>query len=251
MHTLTRSVAVLLFSLPPTQEARRKPLANSAPRSERAWQALEQLALGKIRAAGLPSFVAHELPIRLSGTFGEQLRQAAQTVLDLGYESVVCIGNDCPSLRPSDLTEAARIAQSGTIPVGTDKRGGVYLTGFNRALLANERALTNLPWQTTNLAAALLDFLHQSGQHPIGLSTCRPDWNARCDVRLGEVVGLRKWLHTLKEAFIQLNADRPPVRFSFFTSCRPAPVGLRGPPTSLKFTSPPTPLLKARGATSA
>ena len=248
MHTLTGSVAVLLFSLPATEEARRKPLADSKPRSERAWQALEQLALGKIQAAGLPSFLAHELPTRPSGTFGEQLWQAAQAVLDLGYESVICVGNDCPSIRSSDLVEAARIIQSGAIPVGTDKRGGVYLTGFNRALLANDRALTSLPWQTTNLAAALLNFLHQHGQHPVSLSTCRPDWNARCDVRLGEAVGLKKWLHTLNEAFILLNADRPPVQFSFFTSCRPASVGLRGPPTSLRLHLTPNPSPLERGA---
>ena len=233
MHTLTSSVAVLLFSLPATEEARRKPLAGSKPRSERAWRALEQLTLGKIRAAGLPAFVAHTLLTRPSGTFGEQLRQAAQAVLDLGYESVICVGNDCPSLRPSDLTEAVRIAQSGAIPVGTDKRGGFYLTGFNRALLANDRALTSLPWQTTGLAAALLDFLHQHGQRPVILSTCRTDWNACYDVRLGEVVGLGKWLYTLNEAFVLFNAGHPPVQFSFSTSCRSASVGLRGPPTSL------------------
>ncbi|MBO0951678.1 DUF2064 domain-containing protein [Fibrella forsythiae] len=159
MHTPSGSVAVLLFSLSAIQEARRKPMTGSVARNERVWRSLEQLAMGKVAASGLPGFVYHELAPNCSGTFGEQLYKATKAVLDLGYESVICIGNDCPALRPSDLRAAARAVQSGIMPVGADERGGVYLAAFNRSLLTDEEAFISLPWQTASLAQALLDHL--------------------------------------------------------------------------------------------
>jgi len=230
MSTSVSSVAVLLFSLSATQEARRKPLAGSVARSERVWRSLEQLTLAKIQAAGLPAVVSHKLSISQAGTFGVQLRQAAQAVLDLGYSSVICIGNDCPSLRPSDLTEAARVLQSGAIPVGVDARGGVYLTGLNKALLTNEQALTSLPWQTTELSASLLHFLHQHGQQPLLLSPCRPDWNAQPDVRLSEAVGTPAWLRQLAEALRPVTVGPFVGRPISILLRSLAPAGLRAPP---------------------
>ncbi|ARK11202.2 DUF2064 domain-containing protein [Fibrella sp. ES10-3-2-2] len=230
MSTSASSVAVLLFSLSATQEARRKPLAGSVARSERVWHSLEQLTLAKIRAAGLPAVVSHELPINHAGTFGTQLRQAAQAVLELGYSSVICIGNDCPALRPSDLTEAAHALQAGAIPVGADARGGVYLTGLNQALLTNAQVLTNLPWQTTELSASLFQFLHQHDQQPVLLSPCRSDWNTCPDVRLSEAVGARTWLRQLAEALRPVTVGPFAARPISILLRSLALAGLRAPP---------------------
>ncbi|MEZ0539484.1 DUF2064 domain-containing protein [Fibrella arboris] len=231
MHTPSGSVAVLLFSRSATAEARHKPLSSRLARAELVWQALERLTLAKSAAADLPVFVSHKLPVQQTGTFGDQLQQAAQAVLELGYSSVLCIGNDCPSLRPADLREAARLLEAGAIPVGIDKRGGVYLTGFTHQSLTDVQTLAALPWQTTSLAVALRHYLHQQGQTTVRLAARYADWNARADVRLSQATGQRTWLRQLAEAFRPVRQRLSPGQPSV-TSCRAvSPSGLRAPPT--------------------
>lgn len=230
MNNPLGSVAVLLFSLSAVQEARRKPLCGSVRRSERLWSALERITLSKIEAANLPTFVSHQLPETGNGSFGEQLQQAVQAVLNQGYESVICVGNDCPTLRPSDLRNAAQLLQAGVAPVGIDKRGGTYLIGFTRASLAGNDELRTLPWQTSSLAPALLTYLHQCGEKTAVLTAHRADWNARAEVRINDVTGAKKWLHVLIEAFALVNTGCPPIHISFLASCQSASVGLRAPP---------------------
>ncbi|WP_375447925.1 DUF2064 domain-containing protein [uncultured Fibrella sp.] len=224
------SVAVLLFSLSSTQEARRKSMTGSVVRDQRVWQSLERLTFAKIRSAGLPGFISHKISAHLSGTFGEQLQQAAKAVLDLGYDSVICIGNDCPALRPADLTEAAGLLQSGSIPIGTDKRGGVYLTGFNRASLTSEAALIDLSWQTATLATDLIGYLRERGQQTALLSASHADWNVLADTQLSQATGLRTWLYQLAEALCPATIGSPPVHTSTPYQRSIAPSGLRAPP---------------------
>lgn len=228
------SVAVLLFSLSSTQEARRKPMTGSVVRDQRVWQSLERLTLEKIRAAGLPGFISHKLLAHPSGTFGEQFQQAAKAVLDLGYESVICIGNDCPGLRPTDLKEAVLVLQSGAIPIGTDNRGGVYLTGFNRDSLTNEAALAGLSWQTTALAADLIRYLHRQGQKTVIVPARHTDWNGLADAHLSQATGLRTWLHQLAEALCPVTIGSPPIHTNTPFQRSITPSGLRAPPVSLR-----------------
>ena len=226
------STAVLLFALPSEMEARRKPLVGSGGRDERVWQTLELLTLAKIAAAGLPVVVSHRLPGGQLGTFGEQLLRAARAVLDQGYDSVICVGNDCPSLRPQDLTQAARALQRGQLPVGADQRGGVYLVGFTRSVLTHNGALALLPWQTTSLASALLAMLHEEGQPPFLLTQNHADWNTRTDVCPNDVVTGSRWMAALLAAFWGHETRFRALSPSFLQSGRPAPCGLRGPPVS-------------------
>ncbi|CCH02575.1 hypothetical protein FAES_4576 [Fibrella aestuarina BUZ 2] len=237
MHSSMSSVAILLFARPAVQEAVCKPLTGARQRDERTWQALEALTWAKIKATNLPAFVSHQLVTQPQGdSFGRQLRRAAQAVLDQGYETVLCIGNDSPSLRVSDLKAAAQLAQSdgpdqlGTLPIGADGRGGVYLVGLNRASLAHADAFETLPWQTNQLASALTSYLRQQGQSCPSLTATHHDWNHRYDIRLGELVGEWRWLHALTDA---LQATRRGVytgKLAFEPFRSLAPSGLRAPP---------------------
>ena len=230
MKICTSSVAVLLFALPSSQEAQRKPLAGAGRQGQRIWQALEQLTLSKINAAGLPALVSHQLPGNPSGTFGEQLQRAVQAVFKQGYHSVICVGNDCPSLRPHDLTQAAQALAQGQIPVGANRRGGVYLVGFTRNSLTNNSLLALLPWQTTGLTSALLAHLHGQGQTPMLLAANRADWNTRAVVCPHQVAGNRQQVVALLAAFWGRQAHVGELAPVFFLPNRPAPCGLRGPP---------------------
>ncbi|QHV93644.1 DUF2064 domain-containing protein [Spirosoma endbachense] len=189
--------AVLLFSLPAHLDAVRKRLAicrgasetKGTKRNRAFWEAMQQLAVAKVRAAGLTCVHSTEIvsTTDYSAPFGEQLRIAVRAVLTKGFDQVIVIGNDCPDLRVSDLRSAANALNQGQLPVGYDQRGGVFLFGLDRRILANRpaHALANLPWQTPQLGAALTNFLSNSFGGVMTQSTIRTDWNNRSDLRSG------------------------------------------------------------------
>lgn len=237
MHPSTSSVAILLFARPAVQEAGYKPLAGAGQRNERTWQALEALTWAKVKATQLPAFISHKLIAQRAGdSFGQQLRRAVQAVLDKGYKTVLCIGNDCPGLRVADLKAAARLAQThnptplGTLPIGADKRGGAYLVGLNQAALTNTDAFDALPWQTSQLAFALTSYLRQQGQYCIQLTATHRDWNHRHDIRLGELVAEWRWIRALANALQRIHRGGYTVTLPFEPFCSLAPSGLRAPP---------------------
>ncbi|MEZ0608919.1 DUF2064 domain-containing protein [Fibrella sp. WM1] len=239
MHSSRSSVAILLFARPAVQEAGSKPLTGVGQRDERTWQALEDLTWAKIRATHLPAFLSHQLVAQSPcDSFGQQLRRAAQAVLDQGYTTVLCIGNDCPSLRVADLKAAAQLAQTsklsplGTLPIGTDERGGVYLVGLNRAALANTDAFEALPWQTNQLAHALTSYLRQQGQPCAPLTATHRDWNHRHDIRLGELVGEWRWIRALTNALQTTRRGMYTACLAFEPFRSLAPSGLRAPPVA-------------------
>jgi glycosyltransferase A (GT-A) superfamily protein (DUF2064 family) len=197
MSTRSPRTAVLLFSLPAHLDAARKRLAigrgasgsKEMQRNRAFWVAMQQLAVAKVRAAGLTCVHSTEIvsTTDYSAPFGEQLRIAVQAVLTNGFDQVIVIGNDCPDLRVSDLRAAANALTHGQLPIGYDQRGGVFLFGLDQRVLANRPAhsLANLPWQTPQLGAALTNFLSNSFGGVIALSSIRTDWNNRSDLRSG------------------------------------------------------------------
>lgn len=190
--------AVLLFSLPTALDAARKGLAGPRiSRNQAFWKTLCQLTTAKVEAAGLPCvFSANILPAPdYSASFGEQLQAAVSATLAQGYERVIVIGNDCPDLRIDDLRAAADALARGRLPVGYDRRGGVYLLGLDRRFLLVQTEQKNapgspsfgtLPWQTNQLGAALTEYLGCAFGDVAGLSAVRADWNERADLRAGD-----------------------------------------------------------------
>ncbi|QIP14350.1 DUF2064 domain-containing protein [Spirosoma aureum] len=197
MSTRYPRTAVLLFILPAHLDAARKRLAIGQRASEskgtlrnRAfWVAMQQLAVAKVRAAGLTCVHSTEIvsTTDYSAPFGAQLSNAVQAVLTKGFDQVIVIGNDCPDLRVSDLRAAANALTHGQLPVGYDQRGGVFLFGLDQRILENRPAhlLANLPWQTPQLGASLANFLSNSFDGVMTLSAIRTDWNNRSDLRSG------------------------------------------------------------------
>ena len=213
--------AVLLFSLPTALDAARKGLAGPQTSRNRAfWKILRQLTTVKVRAAGLPcvrSVAVVPVP-DYSASFGEQLQTAVSATLAQGYERVIVIGNDCPDLRVNDLRVAADALARGSLPVGYDRRGGVFLLGLDRRFLSVESApgvasFATLPWQTDQLGAALTEYLGCAFGDVAGLSAVRADWNERADLRAGD------WLRgALAGLARRLWALIAPVRNSFTSS---------------------------------
>ena len=74
--------------------------------------------------------------------FASRLENAIEKIHELGYDEVVAIGRDCPSLRAADIERAFSELASRKLVLGPDHRGGCYLIAFrsdNRALLRGVR----------------------------------------------------------------------------------------------------------------
>ena len=75
-------------------------------------------------------------------TFAARLENAVAKISGLGYDEVVVVGRDCPSLRATDIERAFAELKARTLVLGPDHRGGCYLIAFharNRGLLHGVR----------------------------------------------------------------------------------------------------------------
>jgi uncharacterized protein DUF2064 len=74
--------------------------------------------------------------------FAARLENAIEKTNEMGYEEIVVIGRDCPSLRPINIEDAFGKLESRKLVLGPDHRGGCYLIAFrlrDRALLRGVR----------------------------------------------------------------------------------------------------------------
>ncbi|QJW88679.1 DUF2064 domain-containing protein [Spirosoma taeanense] len=236
--------AVLLFSLPSRLEALRKPfsagqsVARRARQSQQVWATMQQLTRAKIDAAGLPCLLSARLAPApdYAAPFGQQLLTAVSTAFAKGYERILIIGNDCPDLQVSDLRAAAKALERSILPVGYDRRGGIFLLGLDRRFLEQTtgQLFANLPWQTPQLGTALTDWLTDYVGTVISLSTARVDWNEQTDLRAGTWLrGIFAGLAQRVWALVAIQKLWPfsfPVLFPSSNDGRAA--SLRAPPAS-------------------
>ena len=65
-------------------------------------------------------------------TLGERMENAFKNVFNLGYEKIVLIGSDIPSIQPEDIIKGFEILESNDISLGATFDGGYYLIGMKR-----------------------------------------------------------------------------------------------------------------------
>lgn len=242
MRIQRSQTAVLLFSLPTPLAATHKRLANGRSENNRLkrsrvlWSCMHQLALAKIQAAQLPYVQSTDVlsEADFNTPFSEQLHKALSATLSIGYKQVIVIGNDCPELTVGDLNRAAYALQNGHLPVGYDRRGGVFLFGIDERFLYNtiSESFLQLPWQTSVLGKALTAFLAKNFGTVYQLTAVRTDWNNRSDLRSGiSIKGAFAWLKGRIQALINRYslwiATLPPRPFSYRIAHTS---GLRAPP---------------------
>lgn len=151
--------ALLLFTRSQTEEARAKDFSETnSIKSNRLIAGHLITHTEKIaRKSGLPCFVITSAQ-QHGNTFGEKLSDAFNQVFDLGYEQVIAIGNDCPSLSSVDLIEAANKLETKNAILGPAVDGGLYLIGLNRKSF-NTQQFSNLPWGTDGANVMLQQYL--------------------------------------------------------------------------------------------
>ena len=148
--------AILLFSRTASAEAEYKSFGagSGGSRITDALITRTELTLQKI---GLPVFRSDEHS-QIGDSFGERLANAMARVYDQGYERLLVVGNDCPSVSASHLRAAARQLSIGQNVVGPDRRGGVWLIGLQRGDF-NADTFAQLPWESHELYQYLADLL--------------------------------------------------------------------------------------------
>ena len=69
---------------------------------------------------------------QVGDTLGERMENAFNNVFNLGYEKIVLIGSDIPSMQPQDIVKGFGILESNDICLGTTFDGGYYLIGMKK-----------------------------------------------------------------------------------------------------------------------
>ncbi|MEM7675188.1 MAG: DUF2064 domain-containing protein [Myxococcota bacterium] len=149
--------AFVVFARHPSRES--KQLGLGKRRDGSVFSTMLQRTLRVVRAAGQADhlFIVGERIAaqgfkaisQRQGDFETRLRAAYQDVFALGYQRVVLVGSDTPSLSVSDLRRAAA---TNTVSVGPSTDGGLYLLALEREDIDQ---LKDLPWQTPALIDAV------------------------------------------------------------------------------------------------
>ena len=140
--------AILIFAQSAEEEAKKKPFRNS----KAVFESLNLHTLNTVRKSEIPYFLINETQ-QIGANFAEKYTNAIQSIYNLGYESLIIIGNDTPHLTTKQLKiSAEKLAKRQTV-IGTCIDGGYYLLGIRKEYF-NLQSFLNLPWQTRNLSAA-------------------------------------------------------------------------------------------------
>jgi len=144
-----QSTAIILFARTAEAELKEKNLSRFSKVNKAALTLLRNHAVEVIKATQLPYFIFSEEE-QIGDSFGAKISNAYQQVFDLGYQRIICIGADVPSITCKDLLSANRLLQQEDIVCGPTQCGGSYLLGINKTAF-DKNIFLGLAWQTNHL----------------------------------------------------------------------------------------------------
>lgn len=181
------------------------------------------------KASGLPYFLSTEKEQK-GATFGERLSGAVEEVFAKGFQQVIIIGNDAPTLDAADLINAATELQSSSLGISPTAKGGVSLIGVSKEGFSKE-AFSAIAWQTDKVADELVAFA-RAGQLSFTLLKEKDDINGHADIK--KQLSARTCLPSFYLLLVSLLASLAGVFSSkddfFFSNCQLRLFGLRAPP---------------------
>lgn len=174
--------AILFFSHRPEREWQNKWFVREDyAKNRQVAEAFYQHASQAVSESGLPVREVNGAQQR-GDTFGARLANAAADVFADGYERVIIVGGDCPSLHEVEWGAVADRLDDGTPVLGpTPDHEGAYLIGMTQSQFA-PKAFAALPWKAPALFPALARHLEAaSGTAPAVLAP-RADVNGHDDL---------------------------------------------------------------------
>jgi len=155
--------------------------------------------------------------------FAERFENAIETLSALGYDEIVAIGRDCPTLCTGDIAQAFEELSERQLVLGPDHRGGCYLIAFR----ARDRALLrNIRWNRNTDCAQLRARCNEDGvfllpiKHDLDswsdlrLLARGSDWIAELASSLFRIVfaagGIARFFVDLARHFVRVRGQMPP-----------------------------------------
>lgn len=134
-----------------------------------------------LNKVGLPVF-RFDQNNQTGQTFGEKLANAYEEIFDLGFQSVIAVGNDSPELMTTDWNKIQHTLANGESVIGPTLRGGTYLIGLSRQDFKKEY-FASLAWQTNSLCDQLKEYCLANDSEPSILRKIR-DINTYFDLKI-------------------------------------------------------------------
>lgn len=169
--------ALLFFSHRPEREWQNKQFVRQdVAKHRQIAETFYRHARQTVEESGLPVLEVTDARQQGNG-FGPRLANAVADAFAEGYEQVIVVGSDCPTLHEVDWTAVAERLATGTPVLGpTADDEGTYLIGLRREHF-DQDAFEALPWQSPVLLSALTQHLKtQTGTTP-ALLAARNDVN--------------------------------------------------------------------------
>lgn len=169
------STAILIFANSGRKDSRKKGI----PGAESLFDALTRQTVRTAQSTGLPIFLITD-NLQEGNTFADRFTHAVAGIFSKGFEAVIALGNDTPSLNSGLLRETITAMGRGEQILGPSKDGGCYLLGL-QASAFDPLAFRNLSWQTRALFASLKKFMER-GEGPVRLLKPLSDLDSRDDI---------------------------------------------------------------------
>ncbi len=173
--------AVLVFAAPVGLDLARRKLPRalqpllSWQRVDRSGVAADLHLFTSGASVALPGFQTHA---QRGATFAERLENATQELARLGYEEIVLVGSDCPSLHPGDVAAAFRELAGKRLVLGPDHRGGCYLIALRTV---DRHLLQGVRWNRNSDYAQLRERVAAGATTSLSVKQDVDNW---ADVRL-------------------------------------------------------------------
>ncbi|MDG1040232.1 MAG: TIGR04282 family arsenosugar biosynthesis glycosyltransferase [Polaribacter sp.] len=105
----------------------------------------------------MPSFWKHDKKFVQKGAdLGSRMQQAFQNGFDEGYENIVLIGSDLPTISKEIVESGISKLKNNDIVFGPAEDGGYYLVGMSKM---HPSIFKDKPWSTSNLLTLTLQEL--------------------------------------------------------------------------------------------
>jgi glycosyltransferase A (GT-A) superfamily protein (DUF2064 family) len=222
----------MVFSLSAEREFERKPF--SGLKNPASSIALINQCISNTRAVAEASgldVLWFDESRQFGNSFGERYANAVLSCFQQGYENVISIGNDSPSLTVDFVRLATEKLTRNNVVLGPAEDGGIYLLGISEADFDYE-SFSKLPWQTDSLFARISSEISSESTYCLETLVDLDDYEAalayafRCPkTRIGRLI-LASYCFVSERC--KTSYTPPP----FLQRIKPSILPFRGPPTT-------------------
>jgi glycosyltransferase A (GT-A) superfamily protein (DUF2064 family) len=205
---MSTQTALLIFARTASEESKHK----SFKASKSFFEYQNKKTLQFVQKTGHDYFWIDEHQ-QIGSNFADRYLNAIQSVFDKGYEQVISIGNDSPSLEANHIQLAIEMLQHKDMCFGPSKDGGFYLWGVKKEHFKKENYF-NLGWNTSTLLTNFYSLL-QNQFISVGFIQKLGDLDVREDAF--QLLQNEKLDFSLRLILLQITSEKKHL-FSFYQS---------------------------------